>query len=72
MKCIPIFRIRCTRNKCTYRKDSIRSKGAYLSEMISRMGAHLRGLNRGEGLFKSIHPEVYHMATKSERISNIL
>ena len=54
-----------------YRKDSIKSSGAYLSETICRVGACSRGLNRGEELFKSTRHEFYHMVTKSKKISNI-
>ena len=59
--------------KVAYRKDSIKPQGVYFSEIIFKLGLIQGvGLNRGGNVFKSTHPEVYHMLTKSERILNIL
>ena len=54
-------------------EDPFIPPGAYLSGIIFRVGAYSRGeLNRREGVLKYARPEVYHMVTKSERVSNIL
>ena len=68
----PVYRKIWIIQSILYRKDSIKSLGDYFLEMIFRLGAYSRGLNRGEGLFKSTSPEVYLIGDDRERLSNIL